>query len=183
MDNRVDSIAVHCKAILDILGESDREGTRETPMRFAKFITNFTSKPEFKFTLFDSEGADEMIIQNGIPLNSICEHHCIPFIGTASVAYIPNGKIVGLSKLARLVYHFASGLQNQERITQQVGAFLSDHPNFHPKAVGVSIQAVHHCMTIRGAKAHGACTTTHYLSGVLKTDPSARAEFFHAVKH
>lgn len=172
------------RKILMTLGEMNREGTRETPKRYAKFITGFLKKPEFNFTVFEEPGVTEMVIQNGIPVYSLCEHHTLPFMGTASVAIIPNGKtIVGLSKLARTVAYYAHGFQNQERITNQVGQFLLNHDKLQPIGVGVSLRCTHSCMTIRGAKAHGSVTTTQFLGGAMKTDPAARAEFLQAVEH
>jgi GTP cyclohydrolase I len=162
-----------------------REGLRNTPERFAKFITEFTSKDSEPpgLTVFDSEGADQLITQEGLPVASLCEHHCLTFVGTAFVGYIPNGKIVGLSKLGRLVRYYSRGLQNQERITRQIGEHLLKSEELKPKAVGVSLRCWHSCVSVRGIEAKEAMTTTTFLSDVFKSDSAARAEFLGSVKH
>lgn len=164
------------KMILKGLGEDEgREGLTGTPLRVAKFYQEFLNPPEFKFTTFDNDGSDEMIIQSDIEFAAICEHHMLPFIGAAAVAYIPNGRIVGLSKLARCVDSVARGLQNQERITKQVADSLQEA--LRPKGVAVILKARHLCVEIRGVKKRGTLTTTSCLLGVFKSDPAARAEF------
>ena len=120
-----------------------------------------------------------MIIQTDIAFYSLCEHHMIPFFGNATIAYIPNKKIVGLSKLSRVLTHFSRNLQNQERITKQVAEFLQEH--LDPKGVGVSLTARHLCMEMRGVEKPGITTTTNYITGKLRTNPSTRAEFFSKV--
>lgn len=162
--------------LLFALGEDlRREGLADTPRRVASFLEAFSSPVPFEFTTFDSEGMSEMIVQAGIPFYSLCEHHMLPFFGTAVVGYIPDGKIVGLSKLARAVKFHASGLQNQERITQAVAHAL--HEALHPKGVGVWLSARHLCMEMRGVGVAGAVTHTSCLQGALLTDDKARAEF------
>jgi len=175
-------ISERFKEILDLVGLKKMPSTEDTPDRYARFLINFCRKPFFNFTLFDSEGSSEMVVVNDIPVASLCEHHTLPFIGTATVAYIPNKKIVGLSKLPRLVEFFARGFQNQERLTSQIGEFLR-HSDLKPLAVGVSIECVHTCMSIRGAKAHGAKTTTTYVAGYIKTNAACKAEFLQRIKH
>ena len=175
-------IAVKFSDILQALRLDIKDGLENTPARYAKFLTSFLERPEFSFTLFE-EKTNEMVIVNKIPVVSLCEHHTLPFFGTASVAYIPNGfKIVGLSKLPRLVSYFAAGFQNQERITNAVGEFITEHGQLKAHGVGVVIRCEHTCMTVRGVKAHGSTTRTQFLSGVLKNDAAARAEFFSAVE-
>lgn len=170
------------RQILYTLGVEPTAGVQDTPARFAKYITGFCEKPEFEFTIF-GEKADEMVIVNGIYVASLCEHHTLPFMGKATVAYIPNGKqIVGLSKLPRLVQHFSAGFQNQERLTTQIGEFLTNHPILKPRAVGVVLRCEHTCMSIRGAREHAASTRTQYLSGAFKTDRRAHDEFWRAVE-
>jgi GTP cyclohydrolase I len=183
MDKKTKFIEARFREILIELGlDLNSDGLKGTPLRYAKFIREFTTRPKFTFTLF-SEKVDEMLIQNGIPVASLCEHHTLPFFGTAAIAYLPNGHTIGgLSKLARLVRHYARGLQNQERLTKQVGEYLTNS-DLAPKAVGVSIRCYHTCMSIRGIEAQNAVTTTQYLSGLFKTDASARAEFLQAVRH
>lgn len=165
----------HFAALLrEIDADPTREGLAETPARHIRFLREFTSPEPFNMTTFDSEGMDQAIFQRGIPFYSLCEHHVVPFFGTALVAYIPNGRIVGLSKLARTVDRHARGLQNQERITQAVGKTLEEA--LHPRGVAVIITARHLCMEMRGIRKPGAETVTSYLSGVFKEDAAARAE-------
>lgn len=162
--------------LLKALGQDvSREGLAETPRRVAKALTELCMPQPFSFTVFESEGMDEMVVQSGIPFHSLCEHHMFPFVGTAAVAYIPNGKVVGLSKLARAVGYCAAGLQNQERITVAIADMLER--NLHPKGVGVVLRARHMCMELRGAKASGVYTTTSCMRGALLDKPEARAEF------
>lgn len=166
--------------LLEYIGEDvDREGLKDTPKRYIKFLKEFLSKKEFNFTTFDSEGMDQMIVQKNISFHSLCEHHLAPFFGTATVAYIPNGKIVGLSKLARVVDYYASNLQNQERITQQVADRLFEELN--PLGVAVSLEAEHMCMSMRGIKKAGAKTTTQCLKGIFLKDLQTRNEFMQII--
>ena len=128
------------REILLNLGENpNREGLKETPKRYIKFLREFLNPPKFKFTTFSSEGYDEMIVESNIPFQSLCEHHCAPFFGYATIAYIPDKKIVGLSKLPRCLEHFSRKFQNQERITQQVADFINE--KLTPKGVGVLLKA------------------------------------------
>lgn len=166
----------HVRALLTYFGEdAAREGLLDTPKRYVKFFEQFFTKEDFNFTTFDSEGMDEMIIQKDIPFFSLCEHHVAPFFGTATVAYIPNGQIVGLSKLARTVQHYAHNLQNQERITQQIAERLEEE--LHPVGIAVSVTARHFCMEMRGVKTTGVETTTTKLIGAFKDEHETRAEF------
>jgi len=165
----------HFQQILKLLGEDpQREGLKETPKRYIKFMREFLEPKIFNFTTFDAEGTDEMLIQKDIPFYSLCEHHTAPFFGTAAVAYIPNGKIVGLSKLARVVDLYANRFQNQERITSQIAERLQEELN--PKGVAVSLKAQHLCMCMRGVKKHDTWTITSKMLGVFK-DGLARSEF------
>jgi GTP cyclohydrolase I len=169
------------KEILTYLGEDvEREGLKETPKRFIKFMTEFLEPKEFNFTCFDAEGTDEMIIQMNIPFYSLCEHHIAPFFGIAHVAYIPNKKIVGLSKLARTVDLYANRLQNQERITTQIAERLMNE--LEPKGVAVSMRAQHLCMCMRGVKKHDTWTVTSKMVGVFKTDLNCRSEFLNLIQ-
>lgn len=158
----------------------NREGLQDTPKRFLKFYKEFLSPPEFKFTTFHSEGYDEMILQKNIPFYSLCEHHLAPFFGVAHVAYLPNVKIVGLSKLARTVEYYARRFQNQERITTQIAERLQKE--LSPDGVAVVIEAEHLCMSMRGVKKHGAKTTTSKLIGAFKDDLNCRNEFLSLLK-
>lgn len=164
------------RRILEYLGEDPtREGLRETPKRYIKFMRQFLEKEEFKFTAFKNEGTDEMVIQKNIPFYSLCEHHTAPFFGMAHVAYIPGEKIVGLSKLARTVRHYASNFQNQERITTQVAERLEKE--LSPGGVAVMLEARHFCMEMRGVKTHDTTTVTTKLTGAFKDNIETRNEF------
>ena len=168
--------------ILQYLGEDPtREGLLETPKRYIKFMKEFLTPKEFNFTSFDAEGTDEMIVQTNIPFYSLCEHHIAPFFGVANVAYIPKGKIVGLSKLARTVDLYANRLQNQERITTQVAERLQKE--LSPLGVAVTLKAQHLCMNMRGVKKHNTWTTTSKMIGVFKEDAKAREEFFNIINN
>ena len=163
--------------ILEYLGEDPkREGLQDTPKRYIKFMKEFLSPPEFNFTAFEGEGMDEMIVQTHIPFHSLCEHHTAPFFGHAHVAYIPNEKIVGLSKLARTVEYYSRRFQNQERITTQVAEKIQKE--LSPKGVAVVLKAQHLCMTMRGVKKHDTHTVTSKMLGNFKEDHKTRDEFF-----
>lgn len=169
------------KEILKAIGEDpNREGLRDTPARVAKawkeWASGYAIKPEDILKTFEDGASDEMVIVHNIPVISKCEHHMADIIGIAHVGYIPDGRIVGLSKLARLVDVFARRLQVQERMTAQVADALSAPP-VNPRGVGVLIRAAHHCMSTRGVKIHGSLTTTSAMRGVFLTDAAARAEF------
>jgi len=169
------------KILLQHFGEDiNREGLKDTPKRFIKFFEEFLNPPKWKCTTFEGEGYDEMIVQTNIPFHSLCEHHIAPFFGTATIAYIPNKRIVGLSKLSRTLETFARRLQNQERITMQVAEFLFNE--LEPIGVGVQLTAKHMCKEMRGVKKHDTHTTTTKLIGVFKTDASVRQEFLNAIK-
>ncbi len=155
------------KMLIEALGEDGREGTENTPKRVAKFYDQFLSDYSgFEFTTFDSQGYDQMIIQKDISFYSLCEHHLAPFFGRATVAYIPKGRIVGLSKLARTVRFYAGNLQNQERITNQVMERLKKE--LKTKDVFVKLEATHLCMEMRGVKTNGSISITTAISGAFK---------------
>lgn len=169
------------RAILEALGEDPtREGLRDTPRRYVKFMREFLTPEPFSFTTFEAEDTDEMVVVSNIPFFSLCEHHTAPFFGTATVAYIPNGRIVGLSKIPRLVDQYARRFQNQERITSQVAQAMQEH--LAPLGVGVSLRAQHLCVAMRGVKKHDTWTTTTKLLGAMKTNDAARAEFLARVE-
>jgi GTP cyclohydrolase I len=164
------------EALLRALGENpEREGLKDTPARVMLMLQELLHQEEFEFTTFDGEGSSEMIVQTNIPLQSLCEHHMLPFMGTAAVAYIPNGRIVGLSKLTRSVYYCSRGLQNQERITNAIANMIDDE--LRPKGVGVIIKARHMCMELRGVHAPNVYTLTSALRGDFLEKPSTKAEF------
>ena len=171
----------HFQRILESVGEDiTREGLIETPKRYIKFLKEFLEPKEFNFTTFDAEGTDEMILQTNIPFYSLCEHHTAPFFGVGHIAYIPDKKIVGLSKLARTLDLYANKFQNQERITSQVAERLQAELN--PKGVAVSLKAQHLCMCMRGVKKHDTWTTTTKLLGVFKEHDKVRNEFLNSIK-
>jgi GTP cyclohydrolase I len=155
----------------------DSESMRGTPARMARaYAELFTPRP-FDLTTFpNDEGYDELVLARSIPVRSVCEHHLLPFVGVAHVGYLPGSRILGLSKLARVVEHFARRPQVQERLTKQVADWLADQ--LHAKGVGVVIEAEHFCMTLRGVQAFGASTVTSSLLGTLREDPRSRTEFF-----
>ncbi len=168
--------------LLQYFGEDvSREGLQETPKRFVKFFKEFLSPPDWNCTSFEGEGYDEMIVQTNIPFHSLCEHHIAPFFGTGTIGYIPNKRIVGLSKLARTLETYSRRLQNQERITTQVAEFLWNE--LEPKGVAVQITAKHMCMEMRGVKKHDTWTTTTKLLGIFKEDFNARNEFLNTIKN
>ena len=165
------------RALLVALGQDvTSESLVETPRRVAASFAELLAAPDFDLTTFpNDEGYDELVLARDIPFASLCEHHLLPFIGVAHVGYLPGERILGLSKLARVVELFARRLQVQERLTTQVAAWLQD--NVHPRGVGVVLEAEHMCMTIRGVRAHGAKTVTSALHGALRNDPRTRSEF------
>ena len=169
------------KAILDHFDDYGREGLVDTPKRYIQFLDEFLNPPQFKFTSFESEGYDEMIIQKDIQFYSLCEHHLAPFFGVAHVAYIPDKKIVGLSKLARTVELYSRRFQNQERITALIAERLTHE--LAPHGVAVVLEAEHLCMTMRGVKKRGTTTMTSKLMGQFKTDLNTRQEFLNLLKH
>jgi GTP cyclohydrolase I len=131
---------------------------------------------EFNLTTFpNDEQYDELVLAREIPFTSICEHHLLPFSGTAAVGYLPGQRILGLSKLARVVEKFARRPQVQERMTKQVANWLDDH--LDPRGVGVVLSAEHSCMTVRGVQARGSSTVTSALTGLIRTDERSRDEF------
>lgn len=170
----------HVRRILQFFDDPNREGLRDTPKRYIKFLKEFLNTPDFNFTAFDAEGTDEMIIQTNIPFYSLCEHHLAPFFGHAHVAYIPNDKIVGLSKLARTVDLYAHNFQNQERITTQIAERLMKE--LDAKGVAVVLTAQHMCMSMRGVQKHDTWTTTSKMVGYFKDDHKARQEFLDLIK-
>jgi len=155
----------------------DADGLADTPGRMARAYAELFSSAPLRLTTFaNDEGYDELVLARGIPIRSVCEHHLLPFVGVAHVGYLPGERILGLSKLARVVELFAHGTQVQERLTKQVADWLTQH--LHPKGVGVVIEAEHLCMTLRGVQAAGATTVTSALTGTLRDDPRSRTEFF-----
>ncbi|MDT7679647.1 MAG: cyclohydrolase [Pseudonocardiales bacterium] len=169
------------RAVGDLLRALGQDPTSEhladTPRRVAAAYAEMLTPREFSLTTFpNDEGYDELVIARDIPLHSLCQHHLLPFTGVAHVSYLPGERILGLSKLARVVEMFARGLQVQERLTKQVADWLQDQ--LQPKGVGVVIEAEHLCMSLRGVQAQGCRTVTSALHGLLRDDPRSRGEFF-----
>jgi GTP cyclohydrolase IA len=166
------------RALLEALGlDTATEGMVDTPARMARAYAELFSTRPFSATTFpNDEGYDELVLARAIPLRSVCEHHLLPFAGVAHVGYLPGDRILGLSKLARLVDHFAARPQVQERLPQQIADWLDRE--LDAQGVGVVLDAEHTCMTLRGVQAVGARTVTSALRGLLRDSPSSRAEFF-----
>ncbi len=163
--------------LLGALGLDIRtESLARTPERMATALAELMTPRPFRMTTFPNDGGyDELIVARGIPVRSLCEHHVLPFVGTAHVGYLPGRRILGLSKLARVVEHFSRRPQVQERLTVQVANWLD--AQLAPAGVGVVIEAEHLCMTLRGVQAAGTTTVTSSLLGTLRTDGRSRAEF------
>jgi GTP cyclohydrolase IA len=166
---------------LEALGVScDSPGLRDSPARMARAYAEMLTPRSFELTTFpNDEKYDELVVVKDIPLQSLCEHHLLPFTGVAHVGYLPGERILGLSKFARVVELFARRPQVQERLTQQVAGWLDDQ--LAPKGVGVVVEAEHSCMSLRGVRATGATTRTSALTGTIRSNPSTRAEFLAAV--
>jgi len=169
------------RAVADLLvalgRDPDDEHLADTPRRVADAYAELLTPRSFNLTTFpNDEGYDELVVARDIPFHTLCEHHLLPFEGVAHVGYLPGERILGLSKLARVVELFARDLQVQERLTKQVADWLQDR--LAPKGVGVVLEAEHMCMSLRGVEAHGSRTVTSALHGLLRQDPRSRAEFF-----
>lgn len=181
-----EEIAAHIKEILRLLGEDqDREGLLKTPERVAKslqFLTKGYGEDGLKIiqsAMFD-EKYRQMVLVKDIELYSTCEHHMLPFIGKCHVAYIPDGKITGLSKIARVVETYARRLQVQERLTVQIRDCIQEA--LHPMGVAVVIEAMHTCMQVRGVQKSNAITTTSAFSGIFLSSARTRNEFLNLIK-
>ena len=171
----------HVRGMLRYLGEDpDREGLRETPARVVRAMSEHFSgyaedaRAYLEKTFEDVEGYDELVLVSDIEVFSHCEHHMVPFVGKAHVAYIPNGRVVGLSKLARVVDIYAKRLQVQEKLTKQIADAIQGH--LEPQGVAVIMQCQHFCMCYRGVKKPGSWTTTSKLHGLFLVDAAARME-------
>ncbi|MEJ7754735.1 MAG: GTP cyclohydrolase I FolE [Candidatus Limnocylindrales bacterium] len=170
------------RRILQEIGEDpDREGLRGTPDRVHRMYTELTAgyhvDPErlVNGAIFDIDHS-EMVVVREIPFHSLCEHHLLPFFGTAAVAYIPEGRVIGLSKIPRIVEMYARRLQVQERLTQQVADFLMER--LAPKGVAVVLEASHLCAVMRGVRKPGTIMTTSAVLGIFRANDKTRAEFF-----
>ena len=167
------------KEILLAVGEDiEREGLKDTPARvarmYAELLAGMHEDPKEHISSIFTEKYDEVVLLRDIPFYSICEHHLMPFIGQAHVAYLPTGTVLGVSKLARIVDSFARRLQVQERLTEQIADFMMS--SLEPKGVAVVLEAAHSCMTIRGIKKPGSVMVTSALRGIFRKDPRSRSE-------
>lgn len=167
-------------AVAELLTALGRDVTSEhlvdTPRRVAASLFELLTPRDFTMTTFpNDEGYEELVLVRDIPFHSLCEHHLLPFRGVAHVGYVPGERLVGLSKLARVVEQFSRDLQVQERLTQQIADYLDEQ--LTPRGVGVVIEAEHLCMTMRGAQAAGSMTTTTAFTGVLTRDNAMRRQF------
>lgn len=167
------------KEILLAVGEdTEREGLKKTPERmartYAELLGGMYEDPKKHIRSVFTENYDEIVLLRNIPFYSICEHHLMPFIGSAHVAYLPSGTVLGVSKLARIVDCFARRLQTQERLTYQIADFIMN--SLKPKGVAVVLEASHSCMTIRGVKKPGSAMVTSALRGIFRKDPKSRNE-------
>jgi GTP cyclohydrolase IA len=165
-------------ALLRALGRDPAEPhLAETPRRVADAFAELLTARPFDLTTFaNDEGYNELVLATSLPVQSLCEHHLLPFTGVAHIGYLPGNRILGLSKLARVLDLFARDLQVQERLTQQVADWLQE--NLSPRGVGVVIEAEHLCMSLRGVRAAGSRTITSALHGALREDVCSRHEFF-----
>ncbi len=167
------------KEILLAIGEdTEREGLKKTPERvarmYAELLGGMHEDPKKHLRSVFTENYEEIVLLRNIPFYSICEHHLMPFIGSAHVAYLPSGTVLGVSKLARIVDCFARRLQTQERLTYQIADFIMS--SLKPKGVAVVLEASHSCMTIRGIKKPGSEMVTSALRGIFRRDPKSRSE-------
>ncbi len=167
------------REILSAIGEDpDREGLRETPARvarmYAELFSGLHEDPRVHLKKFFTEKYDEVVLVRDISFNSVCEHHMLPFMGKAHIGYLPDGRVVGLSKLARVVEVVARRPQVQERMTETIADLLVEELN--ARGVAVVIEAVHTCMTIRGVRKPGAVCVTSAMKGIFRSNPSSRAE-------
>ena len=174
------------REILSAVGEDlNRDGLKDTPARVARMygelLAGMHDDPNTHISRVFNENYDEIVLLRDIPFYSMCEHHLMPFIGSAHVAYLPSGKILGVSKLARIVDCFARRLQTQERLTYQIADCLMS--NLKPQGVAVVLEASHSCMTIRGIKKPGSVMVTSAVRGLFRKDPRSRNEIMSLIHH
>jgi GTP cyclohydrolase I len=174
------------REILSAVGEDlNRDGLKDTPARVARMygelLAGMRDDPNTHISRVFNENYDEIVLLRDIPFYSMCEHHLMPFIGSAHVAYLPSGKILGVSKLARIVDCFARRLQTQERLTSQIADCLMT--NLKPQGVAVVLEAAHSCMTIRGIKKPGSVMVTSAVRGLFRKDPRSRNEIMSLIHH
>ena len=175
----IERISKAVKEILLAVGEDiNRDGLRKTPERVARMyvelLAGMREDPKEHLRSVFTESYDEIVLLRDIPFYSICEHHLMPFIGSAHVAYLPKGRVLGVSKLARIVDTYARRLQSQERLTYQIADFIMD--SLKPQGAAVVLEASHSCMTIRGIQKPGSVMVTSALRGIFRKDPKSRSE-------
>ena len=173
------------RVLLRFLGDDpEREGLRETPARvlrsYEELFAGYSQDPAFVMKVFEDGACDELVLVKNVEFVSLCEHHMLPFFGVAHIGYLPDRKILGLSKLARVLDIYARRLQVQERLTQQVTAALDEH--LKPLGSACVIEATHSCLSCRGVRKQAARMVTSSLTGAFRTDPSARAEFLQLIR-
>jgi GTP cyclohydrolase I len=170
------------EALLRALGaDLEHESLRDTPRRVASAYVELLTPVSFSATTFpNDEGYDELVVARSIPFHSLCEHHLLPFHGVAHVGYLPGERIIGLSKLARVVELFARRMQVQERMTVQIADWLA--AELSPKGIGVVLEAEHLCMSLRGVQKPGSSTVTSALQGLVRDDARTRQEFLELVR-
>lgn len=185
-DSKLAQISIAAEQMLRAVGEDpNREGLLKTPKRFAEAMLFFTKGYEADLqeimngAIFN-EQTDEMVVVRDIDIFSLCEHHLVPFYGKVHIGYIPNNKVMGLSKLARIAEIFARRLQVQERLTKQIADTI--HELLQPQGVAVVVECSHMCMVMRGVQKPGAVTTTSSMTGVFRTDQRTRSEFLQIVR-
>jgi GTP cyclohydrolase IA len=172
------------RAVVELLAalgiDPEAESVRDTPARVARMFAELLAPTPIRATTFANDGGyDEMVVVADIAFSSLCEHHLLPFFGVAHVGYLPGERIVGLSKLPRVVEHCARRLQVQERLTMQVADWLEGE--LRPRGVGVVLEATHLCMSVRGVRQPGARTRTSALRGLVRDDPRTRQEFLQLI--
>ena len=175
----------HVRALLYFIGDDPtREGLRDTPRRvidsYSELFSGYDEDPKDVMKTFEDGACDEMVLLKAVSFTSFCEHHMLPFLGVAHIAYVPNGKVIGVSKLVRVLEIYARRLQIQERLTKQVTGALMEH--LQPKGAACVLTSQHLCMVCRGVQKQHSVMVTSSLEGVFKSDPATRAEFMSMIQ-